>query len=336
MNDKVINVIKDFTLLGNTISNQVMRNYNIDSNIIDVIMALYDDSKSAVLLNNQIGEFFRSTVGVHQGCPLSPVLFDIYLENIMTEALSGFQPSISINGRSVCNLRFADDIDLTAGTEKELEDLITRLETRSKAFGMEVSDEKTKTLLVTCTTREKKILDHCYTTIAGAYRSLTRAPLGRSDHATVFLVPVYRQRVKTIKPVKKQVRKWDEQSMMQLQGCLDCTDWTVFKDASANINEYTDTVTSEHKTNEYVRQRIDTLAGKQEPLLSVVKRRKLTWFGHVNRHYSLAKAILQGTVEGGHQEDDNARHGLTMPKSGRERPSTLCYEYQRIETDGEP
>ncbi|KAL8591987.1 hypothetical protein ACOMHN_020465 [Nucella lapillus] len=58
-------------------------------------------------------------------------------------------------------------------------------------------------------------------------------------------------------------------------------------------------LTCEHKTNEYVRQRIDTLAGKQEPLLSVVKRRKLTWFGHVNRHDSLAKTTLQGTVEGG-------------------------------------
>ncbi|KAL8593816.1 hypothetical protein ACOMHN_064013 [Nucella lapillus] len=39
--------------------------------------------------------------------------------------------------------------------------------------------------------------------------------------------------------------------------------------------------------------------GKQEPLLSVVKRRKLSWFGHVNRHDSLAKTILQGTVERG-------------------------------------
>ncbi|KAL8568203.1 hypothetical protein ACOMHN_027726 [Nucella lapillus] len=58
---------------------QVMRNYNIDSNIIDVIKALYDDSKSAVHLNNQIGDFFRTTVGVRQGCLLSPVLFNIYL-----------------------------------------------------------------------------------------------------------------------------------------------------------------------------------------------------------------------------------------------------------------
>ncbi|KAL8610858.1 hypothetical protein ACOMHN_056713 [Nucella lapillus] len=124
-----------------------MRNYIIDSNIIDVIKALNDDSKSAVFLNNQIGELFRTRVGERQGCLLSPVLFNIYLENIMTEALSGFQPSISINGPPVCSLRFADDIDLTAGTKKELHDLTTRLETRSKAFGMEVSDEKSKTFL---------------------------------------------------------------------------------------------------------------------------------------------------------------------------------------------
>ena len=36
----------------------------------------------------------------------------------------------------------------------------------------------------------------------------------------------------------------------------------------------------------------------QEPLLATVKRRKLAWFGHVTRHESLSKTILQGTVEG--------------------------------------
>ena len=40
------------------------------------------------------------------------------------------------------------------------------------------------------------------------------------------------------------------------------------------------------------------LAGDQESLLSIVKRRKLTWFGHVTRHDSLAKTIMQGFVEG--------------------------------------
>ncbi|KAL8603954.1 hypothetical protein ACOMHN_038998 [Nucella lapillus] len=79
---------------------------------------------------------------------------------------------------------------------------------------------------------------------------------------------------------------------------------------------------SEHKSNEYVRQWTDTLAGKREPLPSVVKRRKLAWFGHVNRHNSLAKT--RELLKEGAKEVDNARHGLIMPKSGLERPSTLC------------
>ena len=55
----------------------------------------------------------------------------------------------------------------------------------------------------------------------------------------------------------------------------------------------------EKKTNEYVKSQVASLDGPQEPLLAVIKRRKLTWFGHVNRHNTLPKTILQGTLEGG-------------------------------------
>ena len=53
------------------------------------------------------------------------------------------------------------------------------------------------------------------------------------------------------------------------------------------------------KTNEYVLAQIKLLAGPQEPLLATVKRRKLSWFGHVTRHNNLPKTVLQGTLEGG-------------------------------------
>ena len=43
---------------------------------------------------------------------------------------------------------------------------------------------------------------------------------------------------------------------------------------------------------------VDSLAGKPEPLLATVKRRKLSLFGHTTRHNTIAKAILQGTLEG--------------------------------------
>ena len=51
----------------------------------------------------------------------------------------------------------------------------------------------------------------------------------------------------------------------------------------------------DRKTNEFVRGQINKLAGHQEPLLSIVKKRKLVWYGHVCRHNTLPKTILQGT-----------------------------------------
>ena len=53
-----------------------------------------------------------------------------------------------------------------------------------------------------------------------------------------------------------------------------------------------------HKTNEYERQHINVLAGRQELLLSTVKRRTLSWFGHVCRHDTVPKIMLHGTADG--------------------------------------
>ena len=54
----------------------------------------------------------------------------------------------------------------------------------------------------------------------------------------------------------------------------------------------------DHRTNMDVLEEVEARAGRQEPLLSTVKRRKLSWFGHTVRHDSLCKTVLQGTVEG--------------------------------------
>ena len=55
---------------------------------------------------------------------------------------------ISINGREISNLRFADDIDLIPGTE-ELQELTTTLERRARGYGIEISAEKSK-IMVDC------------------------------------------------------------------------------------------------------------------------------------------------------------------------------------------
>ena len=57
-----------------------------------------------------------------------------------------------------------------------------------------------------------------------------------------------------------------------------------------------------HVTNEEVRAKIQQALGPHEDLMTIVKRRKLQWYGHVSRLSGLAKTILQGTVKGGRRQ----------------------------------
>jgi len=82
----------------------------------------------------------------------------------------------------------------------------------------------------------------------------------------------------------------------------------------------------EHVTNDEVRRRIQQAIGPHDDLLTVVKKRKLRWYGHVSRSSGLAKMILQGTVKGARRRgrqrkrwEDNIREwtGLTFAESQR-------------------
>ena len=64
----------------------------------------------------------------------------------MTDALEDHEGTISIGGRTITNLRFADDIDGLAGEDKDLANLVERLDKASTAYGMEISAENTKVM----------------------------------------------------------------------------------------------------------------------------------------------------------------------------------------------
>ena len=93
-----------------------MRLYNIKDNLIRTIECLYNKATSAGYHENNIGEWFQTTIGVCQGCLLSPILFNIFLERIMADALEDHKGTVSIGGRTITNLRFAEDIDRLDGT----------------------------------------------------------------------------------------------------------------------------------------------------------------------------------------------------------------------------
>ena len=78
--------------------------------------------------------------GVHQGCILSPCLFNLYAEYIMRNAgLDETQAGIKISRRNINNLRYADDITLMAESKEELKHLLMKLKEESEKVSLKLN-----------------------------------------------------------------------------------------------------------------------------------------------------------------------------------------------------
>ena len=92
---------------------------------------LYAGQKGTVRTGHETTDWFQIGKGVHQGCILSPCLFDLYAEYIMRNAgLEETRAAIKIAGRNINNLRYADDTTLMAESEEELEEPLDESEIR--------------------------------------------------------------------------------------------------------------------------------------------------------------------------------------------------------------
>ena len=138
---------------------------SISANLVCTIGQLYDKATSPVQMNGSIGKRFRTTVGVRQGCLLPPILFNIFLERIMSDALEEHDGKVSIGGRNITNLWFADDIDALAEEEQELEALVEILHKTFTRYKKEISAEKTKLMTNSANgiQRETKVRGHSST-----------------------------------------------------------------------------------------------------------------------------------------------------------------------------
>ena len=78
-------------------------------------------------------DWFQIGKGVHQGCILSPCLFNLYAEYIVRNSgLEEAQAGIKIARRNINNLRYADDTTLMAENEEEIKSLLTKVKEKSK------------------------------------------------------------------------------------------------------------------------------------------------------------------------------------------------------------
>ena len=89
---------------------------------------MYAGQEATVGTGHQTMDWFQIGKGVHQGCILSPCLFNAYADCIMRNArLDKAQDGIKIVGRNINNLRYIDDSTLMAESEEELNSLLMKV-----------------------------------------------------------------------------------------------------------------------------------------------------------------------------------------------------------------
>ena len=94
---------------------------------------LFAGQEATVRTGHGTTDWFQVGKRVHQGCILSPCLFNLYAEYIMRNpGLEEAQGGIKIAGRNINNLRYADDIILTAESEEELKSHLMKVKEESE------------------------------------------------------------------------------------------------------------------------------------------------------------------------------------------------------------
>ena len=117
----------------------------IPDHLTCLLWNLYAAQEATVRTGHGTTDWFQIRKGVHQGCILSPCLFNLYAEYIMRNAgLGEAQAGIKIAGKNINNIRYADDTTLMAESEEELKSLMMKVKEESEKVGLKLNIQKTK------------------------------------------------------------------------------------------------------------------------------------------------------------------------------------------------
>ena len=119
----------------------------IPDHLTCLLRNLYAGQIATIRTRHGKKDWFQIGKGVHQGCILSPCLFNLYAEYIVRNAgLDEAQDGIKTAGRNINNLRYADDTTLMEESEEELKSLLMKVKEVSEKASLKLNIQKTKNM----------------------------------------------------------------------------------------------------------------------------------------------------------------------------------------------
>ena len=114
-----------------------------------LVRQLYTDTRSAVRLASSLSEEFSIETGVKQGCVIAPDLFNCVIDHLMRRLLSRCNLGIQLGEYQLTDLDYADDIAIFAPSACVLQEALTILQEEANLVGMQISWPKTKLMAIT-------------------------------------------------------------------------------------------------------------------------------------------------------------------------------------------
>ena len=289
----------------------ILKDLGVDWRDRKLICELYMKQEAVVRVMDEETDSCAVGRGVRQGCTLSPLLFSIYAERMMAEALDGINEGVNVGGELRKDVRFADDQIMAAETVGGLQKIMDNLNVVSQSYGMKINVKKTKVMVisrkrtgpVTVTLngeRIEQVVKFCY---LGSWVTED----GRCDTEIKSRIAMAKTAFKRMKElltknmslsVKKKIVKAVVWSVL-LYGS---ETWTMKADMIHRIEAFEMWVWrrmekirwTERKTNAEVLK----MVGEKRQLIERITRSKKRWIGHVTRGGGLLKEIIEGRIDG--------------------------------------
>ena len=137
-----IDYAKTFDCMDHNKLWKILKEMGIPDHLTCLLRNLYAGQEATVRTGHGTTGWFQIGKGVHQGCILSPCLFNLYAEYMRNAGLEEAQAGIKIAWRNINNLRYADDTTLMAESEEELKSLLMKV--KEWKVGLKFNIQKTK------------------------------------------------------------------------------------------------------------------------------------------------------------------------------------------------
>lgn len=304
-----------------------------------IIWELYKN-EVGIIKGDSKEEIAKIKKGVRQGCSLSPYLFNVYIQDAIDKIREEKSRGISIQGHKIDMIRFADDIAVLGETEQELNETLQDMEkTMRLEYNLKINKGKTK--VMRCS---REMNQGIYISINGqrieevsafTYLGSKMTNDGRCKKDIISRINQAKRAFNAKKSlltsngIDMKIRKRLVKGFIWSVALYACETWTIGTEERRKLESFemwcyrrimrikwVDKV-----TNEEVLRRI----GEGRELWKSIRKRRMELVGHILRHNSIVRTIMEGYVEGGRYR---GRPRLEYMQQIKE--DTGCHTYEEV------